>query len=68
MSDDLETTLSPDHCEVILALGSRGPGGSFAPGTLSELISFGIIDVTTSDRSMVLTNRGWAVFEYLNRS
>jgi len=65
MSTSSAELLSTAHAEAILELGRRGPGGSFDPKVMVELLTLGLIEIRSDDRCVRLTNRGRKAFRDL---
>lgn len=59
------TELSAQQAMAITELGRRGSGGDFDQLALSELFAMGMIEVRSSDRRVVLTERGRRAYREL---
>jgi hypothetical protein len=60
--------LSPGQRAAILELGSRGSGGQFDVGVMSELLTAGYIEIRSDDRRLVLTARGREAYSQLSKT
>jgi hypothetical protein len=62
---DVPVPLSPAQRDAILELGSHGSGGLFDPQAMSELFTMRIVEIRNSDRRVILTKRGQAIYDRL---
>ena len=61
------TQLSPDECDTLLKLDEKGPAGSFDQMPLGRLFALGLIEVSATQRRLVLTEAGRSVRDELAR-
>ena len=57
--------LSNAQRETLIELGSRGSGGSFDQQALSDLFVMELVEVRSTDRRVILTERGRELFAAL---
>jgi hypothetical protein len=68
MSESESTRILPEsHRAAILELGSRGSGGNFDPIVMSSLLTMGFVEIRSSDRRLMLTERGRAAYAELGK-
>ena len=59
------TKLSALQCLSIIELGSRGAAGNFDSRVMSKLLTMGLVEVSSLDRRLVLTESGQKVYREL---
>ena len=52
---------------TILELGARNAGGELDLTAVDDLVSSGMVDLTRRASRPILTEGGWAAYEYLTR-
>jgi len=57
--------LPESHLAAIVELGSRGSGGNFDPVVMSSLLTLGFVEIRSSDRRLMLTERGRSAYAEL---
>jgi len=68
MSESESSRVLPEsHRAAILELGSRGSGGNFDSIVMSSLLTLGFVEIRSSDRRLMLTERGRAAYAELSK-
>jgi hypothetical protein len=62
----MENQLSSHERDMLLELGDRGAGGDFDQLAMSRLFTLGLVEVQFTDRRLILTKTGRALYQQLH--